>query len=45
MNFIERVFSVSPDGGSGILELLLIAIPTMAVGAVWYWKTRNLHRS
>ena len=24
MNFIERLFGLSPDGGSGILELLLL---------------------
>jgi hypothetical protein len=27
MNFIERLFGVSPDGGSGILELSLLATP------------------
>lgn len=27
MNFIERLFGVSPDGGSGILELSLLTTP------------------
>jgi hypothetical protein len=27
MDFIEQIFGVSPDGGSGILELLLFLIP------------------
>jgi hypothetical protein len=29
MDFIERIFHVSPDGGSGTLELLLIMIPVL----------------
>ena len=27
MDFIEKLFGVAPDGGSGALEFLLIAIP------------------
>jgi hypothetical protein len=27
MDFIERLFGIAPDGGSGSLEFLLIAIP------------------
>jgi hypothetical protein len=27
MDFIERLFGIAPDGGSGALEFLLIAIP------------------
>jgi hypothetical protein len=27
LNFIERLLGLSPDGGSGLLELLLLAIP------------------
>jgi len=27
LNFIERLLGISPDGGSGIIELLLLAIP------------------
>jgi hypothetical protein len=27
MDFIERLFGISPDGGSGALEFLLFAIP------------------
>jgi hypothetical protein len=27
MDFIERIFGVSPDGGSGSLEFLLFAVP------------------
>ena len=27
MDFIETIFGIAPDGGSGMLELLLLAIP------------------
>ena len=27
MNFIEQLFRISPDGGSGVLEACLIAVP------------------
>jgi hypothetical protein len=27
MDFIERIFGIAPDGGSGLLELLLFLIP------------------
>jgi hypothetical protein len=27
MDFIERLFGVSPDGGNGLFELLLFLIP------------------
>ena len=27
MDFIERIFGVSPDGGDGTFELLLLLIP------------------
>ncbi len=33
MDFIERIFGFSPDGGSGAFELLLVAAPVAAV--VW----------
>ena len=31
MDFIEYLFGVSPDGGSGSLELLLLLAPIAAV--------------
>jgi hypothetical protein len=27
MDFIEQIFGIAPDGGSGSLELLLLAVP------------------
>lgn len=31
MDFIERIFGIAPDGGSGALEFLLFAIPIAGV--------------
>ncbi len=31
MDFIERIFNISPDGGSGTLELLFFAAPVTAL--------------
>lgn len=31
MDFIEKLFGISPDGGSGAFELLLFAIPIAAL--------------
>lgn len=39
MQFIERIFGVSPDGGSGALEFLLFAIP--AIGLYLICKARS----
>ncbi len=43
MDFIERLFGISPDGGSGALELLLFVMPivvlTILLGsAVVRWR-------
>jgi hypothetical protein len=32
MQFIERLFGVSPDAGNGLLELCLVAIPIIVLG-------------
>ena len=41
MDFIERVFGFSPDGGSGMVELLFFAglIAALALTA-WRWRRR-----
>jgi hypothetical protein len=35
MDFIERIFGISPDGGSGMLELLLSVIPVVGLYIVY----------
>jgi len=34
MDFIERFFGVSPDGGTGSLEAVLITLPLVIFGLV-----------
>lgn len=31
MDFIERIFGISPDGGSGSFEMMLLFVPIAAV--------------
>jgi hypothetical protein len=31
MDFIERIFGISPDGGSGSFEMMLLFVPAAAV--------------
>jgi hypothetical protein len=42
MDFIETIFGIAPDGGSGMLEALLLAIPIAASCylAVRRWRRR-----
>ena len=42
MDFIERIFGLAPDGGSGSLEFLLFFIPL--VGITWLIKYRRASR-
>jgi hypothetical protein len=39
MDFIERIFGISPDGGSGTLELLFFAVPV--VGLYFIYRVRS----
>jgi hypothetical protein len=41
MDFIERIFGVSPDGGSGVLEALLFLIPIAGILIVREWRKRS----
>jgi hypothetical protein len=41
MDFIERILNISPDGGSGGFELLMLAVP-LAVAAWWARRRRSL---
>jgi hypothetical protein len=38
MDFIERLFRVSPDRGNGTFELLLFLVPLVALGALWFGR-------
>ena len=38
MDFIEKLFGFSPDGGSGVFELMLFLVPL--VGICWLALTR-----
>jgi hypothetical protein len=42
MDFIERIFGFSPDGGSGALEFLLFAIP---IAGILYLVYRRRERT
>jgi hypothetical protein len=44
MDFIERLFGVSPDGGSGVLEALFVLVPLAMVG-VLVMRVRSRSRS
>jgi hypothetical protein len=40
MDFIEKLFGLSPDGGNGTLELTLFVIPFLLLGlGVWWTQT------
>ena len=43
MDFIERIFGVSPDGGDGTFELLLLLIPFL-VAAILIYRRRGAAR-
>ena len=43
MDFFERIFGWSPDGGSGSLEVLLFLIPI--IGLLILWKRRARRRN
>ena len=46
MNFIERIFGVSPDGGSGWLELLYLTLPFLAAAIAYVaFRARSTKRS
>lgn len=42
MDFIETLFGLSPDGGSGWFEFLLFAVPL--AGIAWLGRRRVLQR-
>jgi len=47
MDFIEKIFGISPDGGSGSLELLYVASVVVAVALAMHtlYRRRSLKKS
>lgn len=41
MDFIEKIFGVSPDGGSGSFELLLFLAPIVAIYLVFHLRSHK----
>lgn len=42
MDFIERMFGISPDGGDGSTELMIISVLVLlAIMAVWRWRSKR----
>jgi hypothetical protein len=41
MDFIERLFGIAPDGGSGTLEMALFLIPLAGLLLLWYVRQRK----
>jgi hypothetical protein len=44
MDFIERIFGTAPDGGSGVLELLLFVVPVAGIFAVAQYRKLRRRR-
>jgi len=45
MDFIEKIFGMAPDGGSGALELALVLVPFLAVSLVAFLAKRRSRRA
>jgi hypothetical protein len=45
MDFIERIFGISPDNGSGAFELLLFTILICGLYVIVKARLRRRHRS
>jgi hypothetical protein len=41
MDFIEKLFGFSPDGGDGMFELMLFALPIAGIVAIVAWRRRK----
>ena len=40
MDFIEKIFGVSPDGGTGALEFALLLLPTLIIATLLALRRR-----
>jgi hypothetical protein len=41
VDFIERIFGISPDGGDGTFEMLLFLVPLALIAAVMLGRWRR----
>ena len=41
MDFIERVFGLSPDNGSGSFEMMLFIAPVILAGVVLWFRSKR----
>jgi hypothetical protein len=42
MDFIERLFGISPDGGDGSTEVMIFAVfVAIAIAVTWRWLARK----
>jgi hypothetical protein len=44
MNFVEQLFGFSPDGGSGVFEFLLVAVPIIALSIIHWTRSARSKR-
>lgn len=44
MDFIERIFGIAPDGGSGLFELLLFLLPVAGIVVLRAMSKRKYSR-
>jgi hypothetical protein len=44
MDFIERIFGIAPDGGSGLFEFLLFLVPLAGIAFLYFQNKRNQAR-
>lgn len=41
MDFIERLFGLSPDNGDGSTEILWLVVLAVVIAAFVYWRRRS----
>jgi hypothetical protein len=45
MDFIEKIFGVDPDGGSGATEMLILVLIVAAIFVVWTYRSKTRRRA
>jgi hypothetical protein len=45
MDFIERLFGLSPDNGDGSTEILWLVVLAIVIAAFVYWRRRRAGRA